>query len=80
MYNKPGIQIRAHTGKLYFLFLNRNICCGYSKEPSKWDGSFGHPKHMFQLMGKEIDAILGTQTIRIWTYDKPSQIYCIRQD
>ena len=23
----------------------QNICCGYSKEPSQRDGSFGHPKH-----------------------------------
>ena len=26
----------VHTGKLFFLFLNQNICCGYSKEPSHW--------------------------------------------
>ena len=54
--------------KLFFLFLSQNICCGYSKEPSQWDGSFEHPKHMFKLMGKDINAILGEQTILIWTY------------
>ena len=32
--------------EFFFLFLNQNICCGYSKEPSQWDGSFEHPKHM----------------------------------
>ena len=26
--------------KLLFVFLNQNICCRYSKEPSQWDGSF----------------------------------------
>ena len=26
-----GLQLRAHTKKLMFLFLNQNICCGYSK-------------------------------------------------
>ena len=52
--------------KIIFLFLNQNICCGYSKEPSHWDGSYEHPKHMFKMMGKEI--ILGAQTILIWTY------------
>ena len=31
--------------------------------------SFEHPKHMFQLMGKEINTILGEQTILIWTYE-----------
>ena len=29
-YNLPGPRNR----KLFFLFLNQNICCGYSKEPS----------------------------------------------
>ena len=24
-----------------------------SKEPSQWDGSFQHPKHMFKLIGKK---------------------------
>ena len=39
---------------LIFLFLNQNMCCGYSKEQSQWDGSFEHLKHiMFKLMGKK---------------------------
>ena len=29
-----GPQIRVCTRKLFILFLNQNICCGYSKEPS----------------------------------------------
>ena len=52
-----GPQKRVCKWKLFFLFLNQNICCGYSKEPSRWDGSFEHPKHMFQLMDKKIIAI-----------------------
>ena len=44
----------VHTEKLFFLFLNQNKSCGYSKEPSQWDGSFEHPKHMLKLIGKEI--------------------------
>ena len=63
-----GLQIRVPTEKLFFLFLKQNICCGYSKEPSQWDGSFEYPKHMLKLIGKEINAILGSQTILIWTY------------
>ena len=63
-----GLQIRVHTGKLFFLFLNQNICYGYSKEPSQRDGSLEHPKYMFKLMDKEIITILGAQTILIWTY------------
>ena len=33
------------------------MCCGYSKEPSQWDSSFEHPKHMFKLTDKKIIAI-----------------------
>ena len=33
--NTTGLQIRVHTKKLFFLFLNQNICGGYSKEPSQ---------------------------------------------
>ena len=32
--------------KSFFLFLNQNICCGYSKEISQREGSFEHPKHI----------------------------------
>ena len=42
------------------------------KKPSLWDGSFEHPKHMFKLTGKEINAILGAQTILILTH-----VYCL---
>ena len=30
-----GLQIRVRIGKLFSLFLIQNICCGYSKEPSR---------------------------------------------
>ena len=33
---------------------------------------FEHMKHMFKLMDKEINAILGAQTILIWNYDTGS--------
>ena len=44
--------------KITFLFLNKNICCGFSEEPSQRDGSPEHPKHMLKLIGKKIFAIL----------------------
>ena len=47
-----------HNRKIIFLFLNHNICCGYSKEQSQWDGSFEHPNHMLNIMGKKIFTIL----------------------
>ena len=40
--------------KIIFLFLDQNICCGYSKVLN----SFEHPKHMFKLMDKKIITIL----------------------
>ena len=64
----PGLQISVHNWKLFCLFLNQNICCGYSKEPSRWDKSFEHPKHMFRLLGKKIIAILRSKILLNWTY------------
>ena len=37
-----------------FLFLNQNICCGYLKEQSQYDGSFEHPKLKLKLIDKKI--------------------------
>ena len=30
-----GLELRGHNENFIFLFLNQNICCGYSKEPSQ---------------------------------------------
>ena len=69
--------MRVRTGKLFFLVLNQNICYWYSKEQSQCEGSFEHPKHMFKLMSKEINAIFGAQTILIWTYERDCTILVI---
>ena len=61
----PGLQIRVCDQKLIFLFLNQNICFGYSKEPSQWDGSFEHPKQMFKLIDKKILTFLLNLEARI---------------
>ena len=53
-----GLQIWVCSEKLFFLFLNQIICCWYSKETIQWEGYFGHPKHMFKLMGKIIITLL----------------------
>ena len=37
-----------------FFFLDQNICCEYSKEPSQWDGSFEHLKHMLWVIKRTI--------------------------
>ena len=46
------LSLRVRKENLIFFFLNQNICCGYSKEPSHGDGSYEHPKHMLKLMVK----------------------------
>ena len=46
-------KTRVRNENLFSIFLNQNICYGYSKEPSQRDGSFEHKKHMFKLMDKK---------------------------
>ena len=52
------LVLRVRNENLIFVFLNQNICCGYSKEPSQWDGSLEYQKHKLKLMGKKIFTIL----------------------
>ena len=54
----PGLKLRVCTRKIIFLFLNQNVCCGYSKVQSQCDSSFEHPNHMLKIMGKKILTIL----------------------
>ena len=56
-FTRPLVK-RAYQKKKKILFLNQNICCEYSKEPSQWDDSFEHPKNMLKLMGKRIFTII----------------------
>ena len=63
-----GLQIRVCNRKLLFLFFNQNICCWYSKEPSRWDGSFEHPKQVFKLVDNKIIAILSSKILLYWPY------------
>ena len=63
---QSGPKIIVRNWKLFFLCLNQNICCGYSKEPSRWDGSFEHPKRMFKLIDKKIITILRNK--KFWTH------------
>ena len=70
----PGLKIRLRYQKLSFLFLNENICCGYSKEWSQWNGSFDYPKHMLQMMSKKLFIILHSTILFILTYEWPSPL------
>ena len=37
----------------WFLFLNENICCGYSLEAPQWGASYEYPQHMFSSRNKK---------------------------
>ena len=73
IYNGPSLLYQtlwksSPVSKNIF-FLHQNICCGYSKELSQWDGSFENPKHMVKQMGKKIFTILrSTYGVDIMTY------------
>ena len=70
-----SLQINVRNWKLFILFLNQNICCVYSKEPSQWDGSFEHSHHMFTLLGKKVITILRSNILLNWTYAHISLAY-----
>ena len=38
---------------IFFLFLNENICCGYSLEAPRRGTSNEYPQHMFSLRNKK---------------------------
>ena len=49
--------MKPHRYIIFFVFLIQNICFGYSKELSQWEGSFEHPNHIFKLIANKILAI-----------------------
>ena len=53
--NHSDLQIRVRKWKIFFLFLNQSICCGYSK-------------HTFKLICKEIITFLRSIILLNWTY------------
>ena len=68
LHSITGLQISVCNQKIIFLFLYQNMCCGYSKELSQWDGSFEHPKHMLTLTAKKIFTIVRSKCLPIWTH------------
>ena len=49
---------QVQTRKIIYLFLNQDICLGYSKEQSQQDGSFEHSQYMLKIKDKKILTIL----------------------
>ena len=51
------VQDTQNLSKIANIFLSIyiNMCSGYSKEPSHWDGSFEYPQHMLCLRYKKVD-------------------------
>ena len=54
------VYIRLHNRKIIFYFLNQNICCRYSKEPSQ---------RVLKLMVKQIFKIFGSNVLFISMYE-----------
>ena len=45
---------------IFFLFLNENICCGYSLEAPQRGASNEYPQHIFSLRNKKIIYLIAT--------------------
>ena len=56
--DKAGLLLRVHNRNITLLFLNQNICCGYSKE---------HTAHMLKFKGKKIITIHAENALNIST-------------
>ena len=67
-----GNPVRVCNRKIFFLFLNQNICCWYSEELSQREGPFEHPKHMFKLVGKK----MFTLTLKNCVYLNLLKMHC----
>ena len=53
LYQVLKLQIRGGIHIIFFLFLDENICCGYSLEAPRWGASNKYPQHMFSLRNKK---------------------------
>ena len=50
---KTKLQIRGGIHIIFFLFLDENICCGYSLEAPRRGASNEYPQHMFSSRNKK---------------------------
>ena len=63
------LQIRDGIHIIFFLFLHKNICCGYSLEAPCWGASNEYPQHMFSWRNKKhISTFLMKKKCLIWNY------------
>ena len=51
-----------------FLFLNQNICYGYSKDIFQLDDSLEHPKHILKLTSKKIFTFFYARKYMFFVY------------
>ena len=54
--------------KIFFLFLHKNIYCGYSLEAPQTGTSNEYPQHMFSWRNKKISVFFCWKNCRIWSY------------
>ena len=48
-----GSRKEGYINILFFLFLNENVCCGYSLEAPRRDACNVYPKHKFSCRNKK---------------------------
>ena len=66
--HNPALQIEKHNWNIIFLISQTKTynMLWVLKEPSHWDGSFEHPKHMFKLMGKKMIVFYSQKFCLAW--------------
>ena len=64
-YGSVKQNFKSKTMTINWL-LSLNICCGYSKEPSHWDGSFEYPQHKFWMRNDKINLRLTVSYLEGW--------------
>ena len=68
IFHRPPDKI-AYLKIIFSYFSTKTYVVGTQKNRLNETVLLSSQKHTFKLMGKEINTILGSQMIFIWTYD-----------
>ena len=69
--NKRDFRIKKKK-KTFFLFLAKNICCGYSLEAPRWGASNGHHSICFRGEIRKISTLFGCKSNFSWAMNHSS--------
>ena len=62
---------------IFFLFLDKNICCGYSLEAPRWGASNKYPQHMFLSRNKKTIYLIPTYLDQWTIFYGPKDVQAI---